>query len=313
MLKSGTETLGHVRELAVNIVAADGVVLAATWFLPAGSRPPPRVAVAIACGGGIAAKYYYRCARYLAARGAAVLCCDYRGIGASRHGSLRGFEAGIEHWGALDLGAALDHVKATYPNLPLAVVAHSVGTLLVGAAANAQQLSRIVFFGPHTGYWGDYGARWRWLLYLNWHVLMPMVTKMVGYFPGRALKMGEDLPREFALDWSGRRHPELVTNAKDHRRFDALLARFGEVRANALVLSVTDDAFAPPAAARRILDLYPNLQVQQEVVSPVERGVRGLGHMSFLKRSTGEFFWNRAAAWLLQEMPDLNGKSAAAP
>ena len=170
---------------SVRLNAADGETLAGRWYCSGEPTAEPSIVVVIVPGGGILAQFYERLARYLAERGAAVLTFDYRGIGESRRGTLRGLHAPIEVWGQLDVGAALKAAKSRYPSLPLGVVAHSIGSLILGAAQDARSISRLVFFAPHTAYFGDYGRRWRWLLYLTWHVLMPSVTKMVGYFPGR--------------------------------------------------------------------------------------------------------------------------------
>jgi len=284
------------------VVAADGFTLRGKWFLPATIDPSAPVVV-IACGGGIPARYYSRMAKFLAGKGMAALTFDYRGIGESRGSCFKGLEAGVETWAQLDLGAALSTARAAFPLASLGMIAHSVGALLIGAAPDAHKVSRLVLFGPHTGYWRDYRPRWRWLLFLTWHVLMPIVTKMVGYFPGRALRLGEDLPRAFALDWAGRRRPGLLRTASDVRRFGQILARYGQMRAQTLILSVTDDAFAPPVAAHRLLSLYPNLAAVHETIAPADLGHRRLGHMAFLRRPTGFFFWERAAAWLLQTDP----------
>jgi predicted alpha/beta hydrolase len=250
---------------------------------------------------------YIRLARYLAGRGAAVLTFDYRGIGESREGDLRGLTAGMDDWATLDFGAALAEARATYPQLPLAAVAHSVGTLYVGAAPDAARLSRLVFLGPHTGYWRDYRPRWRWLMYLAWHVFMPAVTKVVGYFPGRALRLGEDLPAQVAYDWAGRRQPEIAGTPEDARRFGPGLALYGEMHADTLALSISDDAFAPPDAARRLLSNYPGLNVIHETITPASLGCRRLGHFGFLRRSAGEYFWRRTADWLILQDGDAVG------
>ncbi len=285
---------------SVRLNAADGEVLVGRWYCAAPPAPEPSIVVVIVPGGGILAKFYGRLARYLAERGAAVLTFDYRGIGESRRGTLRGFHAPIEVWGQLDVGAALKAAKCKYPSLPLGVVAHSIGSLILGAAKDADSISRLVFFAPHTAYFGDYGRRWRWLLYLTWHVFMPTVTKMVGYFPGRALRLGNDLPKGFAMDWAGRRKPHLMGTREHRERFAAILAQYGRVRARALSITVADDAFAPEEAARRLLAVYPGISVVHEIVLPADLGAKRLGHMAFVSRLHGEYFWRRAAAWLLQ-------------
>ena len=307
------ETPDGVRERPIRFVAEDGVALSGTWFVLVESLHAPTTAVVVTCGAGIPAKFYRRFAHYLAGRGAAVLTFDYRGIGESREGSLRHLKVGMDAWAVQDLGAALAEARTTYPQLPLSAVAHSVGTLYVGATPDAGRLSRLVFLGPHTGYWRDYGRRWRWLMRFVWHVFMPAVTKRIGYFPGRALRLGEDLPSQVALDWAARRQPELAANLDSARRFGPALSRYGETRADTLAISISDDAFAPPGAARRLLAMYPNLRAVHETVTPASLGCRRLGHLGFLRRPAGEYFWRRAAAWLIPEGDHAqSGESARA-
>jgi predicted alpha/beta hydrolase len=123
-----------VGEVPVRLAADDGVPLAGTWFEPAATAAAPSTAIVVACGAGIPARFYRRLAQYLAARGAAVLTFDYRGVGASRAGSLRRMRGGMDDWALHDIAAALAEANDRYPALPLATVAHSVGALLVGAA-----------------------------------------------------------------------------------------------------------------------------------------------------------------------------------
>lgn len=289
-----------IRERSTTFFTTDGAELGGTWFLP-----PEGVqviaAIVITCGGGIPARVYHRLARFLAARDAAVLTFDYRGIGASRQGSLRGMRAGVDTWGAADLDAAFTTARQMFPAAPLDAVAHSVGALLLGAAQDASRLSRIVFLGPHTGYWRDYAKRWRLPLYLSWHVLMPAATRIFGYFPGKTLGMGEDLPPQVAMDWANRRQPELVRGNDDRRGIAAILEMYGEVRAPTLALSASDDVFAPPGAAKRLLALYPNAPVTYQLVTPASVNSRRLGHMGYLRPLEGEEIWTMTSSWLLSK------------
>lgn len=301
MKKSEGEALQEgLRERAVEFAATDGVNLSGTWFIPLEGQGQIKAAIVVACGGGIPARFYRRLAQHLARRGAAVLTFDYRGIGRSRRGSLKGLQGGADVWAVRDLGAALALAHNAFPDLPLDAVAHSVGTLLIGAAPDAAHLSRLVFFAPHTGYWRDYAPRWRWLLHFIWHIVMPVLTRVFGYFPGKALGLGEDLPAGIARDWAKRRQPGFLIGA-DSRPLDQLLGRYKNVRASTLSLSVSDDVFAPSCAADRLLALYPNLRVKHEVITPSSVGSRRLGHFGFLRRPSGEVFWERAAGWLLSE------------
>ncbi len=293
----------------VQFPATDGVPLSGRWFLPRDGAADPPVPVVVVPGGGIPARYYRGMAAHLAGCGASVLTFDYRGIGESRRGSLKGLQAGIDDWGCSDLGGALAHARTEFPGVAPRAVTHSIGAILLGAPPEAQGIDRVVLLAPHTAYWRDYGGRWRWLLYLTWHQLMPTVTRLVGYFPAKALGLGEDLPRAFALDWARRRQPDLMPTEHERRRFGAILARFDRMTAQALAISVADDAFAPPAAARRLLALYPNMPVVQETVTPADLHRKRLGHMAFMRRSTGPYFWDRIAAWFLRTTP--TGRASA--
>jgi len=138
---------------------------------------------------------------------------------------------------------------------------------------------------------------------------MPIVTKIVGFFPGRLLGMGEDLPRGFAMDWSRRRQPAIMVTDEDRRRFGAILAQYDQVEAPTLSLSVTDDAFAPPVAAHRLLASYPRMHAVEASFSPSDLGCRRLGHFAFLRHKYGNVFWERAEAWLLQA--ERNGRTSS--
>ena len=85
-------------------------------------------------------QYYSRFAEYLFRQGMDVMLFDYRGIGVSRHGSLRGFEASWSDWGSLDFEALVQRAQREFPEQPINVVGHSFGGCAAGLAA--------IGFGP---------------------------------------------------------------------------------------------------------------------------------------------------------------------
>lgn len=97
----------------LSLTAADGYILAAHHWQP---EAMPRAVVVINPATAVKAAYYHRYARFLAENGFAVLTYDYRGIGASRQGSLRRWRHVSKlDWGRYDCEAALAWARQTYP------------------------------------------------------------------------------------------------------------------------------------------------------------------------------------------------------
>lgn len=286
--------------LPVRLRAHDGYELGGSLYAAPGTQAPPRAAL-LHCGGGIPAARYRRFASYLASRGIPTLTYDYRGIGWSRPAALRGFEAALEDWAEYDCAGAIGWLRQRYQGAEILGIAHSIGALLVGGAGNAAEQSRLVLIGGHTGYYGDYGGRYRLPMTLVWHALMPAITRLVGYFPARRLGLGEDLPAKFALQWAGRRSPELRPVGTDPAvaRVQMLLDRCAALQRPALLVSISDDAFATPAGVRRLMAYYPRLFPLQHLrFTPADAGLRRIGHFGFFSRKAGAVLWPRLLAQL---------------
>lgn len=276
----------------VRLRAADGYLLGGVFY-PARALPRPRVAV-LHGGAGIPALRYRHFARFLAESGISVLTYDYRGIGLSRPAQMRGFGASVEDWAEHDCAAAIGWLAERVPGAEMIGIAHSIGALLVGGAENAGLQDRLLLVSAHTGYIGDYRPLYRIPMALLWHVVMPLVTRSVGYFPARRLGLGDDIPKKVALQWAGRTSSDVtpVAPGSDHDRTRSLLNRCAALERPAQLVSISDDAFATVASATRLLSsYYPRLLPRQHIVlAPAEAGVHRLGHFGVFSRAA-------AAAW----------------
>ena len=283
----------------------DGYELIGSLFAPSAVQNASRVVV-IHCGAGIPAARYERFAAFLARAGLPTLTYDYRGIGRSRRGALRGFAASMEDWAQYDCAAAIDCLRARFPAADITGIAHSIGCLLVGGADNAAEQSRLLMVGGHTGYYGDYRCRYRLQMMLAWHILMPALTRLVGYFPGRRLGLGEDIPERTALQWAARRSPELrpAGTGPDDLRTQRLLDRCAALQRPALLVSISDDAFATPTGIQRLMGYFPRLSPLRHLrLTPADAGVRRIGHFGFFTRRAGPPLWPR----LLAELKPMGG------
>jgi len=282
----------------VELFALDNFPLGARlWALP-GSPPARRVAL-INAGAGIAGGYYDRFAAFFAENGIPTLVYDYRGIGRSRPSSLRGFQTSVEEWGSKDCAAALQWLSDRYPWARRTVVGHSIGGFVTGFVTNGALIDQMLLVGAHTGYWRDYAAGARPFMFLLWHMVMPAITRAVGYFPGRRLRLLEDLPKGVALEWAARRKPEFWWNLRradgslDSGLVEKLLARFSAIRAHALVIRFTDDPFATEAATDRLLGLYSSTSAVRLVYSAADGDGQRIGHFGFFRSRFRSTLWPR--------------------
>ena len=122
----------------LTIIALDGTPLGATLFEP--NRPAPTNAplIVIGCAAGVPSRYYNRFATYVAERGHPVLPWDYRGMGLSRAGSLRGSPILMRDWCTIDTPGVIDWAARAYPDRPLHWLGHSLGGFATGLATTTR-------------------------------------------------------------------------------------------------------------------------------------------------------------------------------
>lgn len=281
----------------IRLRTADGCDIGAVFYPALRPRAQRRVAV-LHCGGGIPAARYRRFAQFLSEFGIPVLTYDYRGIGWSRPAELRGFEASTEDWMEYDSAAAIAWLRERFPDDEIMGISHSIGVLALGGAPNASEQDRLILIGPHTGYFGDYRALYRLPMALMWHGIMPVLTRMFGYFPGTRLRLGDDLPAGFALQWAGRLSPgfRLAGTQAGRERMRKLLGNCAALERPALLVTISDDAFATSAGAERVMAVLPRLASRQIVLTPAEANMNRLGHFGFFRQKGGPPLWSRLLA-----------------
>lgn len=278
----------------IEIVCSDGVVLGGHFW--------PRVRGATAGTAiinpatGVLARYYHHYARFLAAHGFDVVTYDYRGIGASRPASMRGCNHRWRQWGEKDFEAVLAWVLGRDASAPVSVVGHSVGGALPGLAGNARAIHRLLSVGGQFGCWRHYAPACRARLFLKWHVAMPVLTALFGYFPGRRLGWLEDLPAGIAYEWAFRR-PRVEDNYPEAER-DAILRRFDAMTAPILAVTMSDDEIATVPAIRTVLDRYRGAQRTQVLLQPADLGQEAVGHFSLFHNRHATGFWLDTLLWL---------------
>src|SRR4051794_33825871 len=145
------------------IPALDGFPLAATLYRPAA---PPRRLVVVNSAMGVRRQFYGAFAAFLAGRGYAALCYDYRGIGGST-GRPTG-AARLGDWGERDFAGVLAWARQAHPRAAIGCVGHSLGGQLVGLAEEAGRIDAFLAVAAQSGYWRHWRMRHWPKLLLAW-------------------------------------------------------------------------------------------------------------------------------------------------
>ena len=292
----------------VEIVCQDGYRLRGhLWRTDGASRGTVIVNPATA----VLAKYYHYYARFLTQNGFDVLTYDYRGIGLSRPERLRGCGFRWSDWGELDFDAAVRFAKSHDPDATLLVVGHSFGGFLPGLAESAVLVDRMLTVGAQYAWWRDYAAHRRVPLFLKWHVVMPVVTAVCGYFPGRRLGWLEDMPSGVANEWSFRK--DRMELSHPPRKRDALLRRFAAVTAPILAVTVWDDEYAPPVAVKRGLSYYTSSDRIFIHLDSKDLGHDSVGHFGLFHSRHADGFWQQTLSWLAEGRNPWQAKARPSP
>jgi predicted alpha/beta hydrolase len=268
--------------------------------VPGRRRLPVRPATSVRC------RHYSRFADYLFANGFDVITYDYRGIGESRPASLKDLNASWSDWGALDFEAMLKRAQREFPGQPIDVVGHSFGGCAAGLGASGHLIRRLVTVGAQFAYWRDYAPAHRWRMFGKWHVVMPLLTRIFGYFPGKRLGWLEDTPAGVVRDWS----TPTPRYEKRPSGQDIHVKNFAAVTARTLAISISDDPYGTVPAIERLLGYFSNSTNTHLRIAPEDIGEEEVGHFAFFRSPYQATLWPIALSWLQsgELAPDIPGR-----
>ena len=266
-------------------VAGGAQQLAVRRYEPAGT---PRASVVIGGAMGVRQSFYEPFAQWLSQQGLRVWTFDYRGSGDSRGNlPLREVDADLFDW-ARDYEAVIDAAKAELPDEPLYLLGHSLGAQLPGFLQRPEQVDGLVSIAAGSGYWRENAPKLKRTILYFWFVLVPLVTRLFGYFPGRKLKKVGDLPRGVILQW--RRwclNPRYSVGAEGE-----LAARsYSRVRFPVLALSMTDDELMTLAGTNSLVSFYTGAPSAIERIAPADVQARRIGHFGFFREQFSQSLW----------------------
>jgi predicted alpha/beta hydrolase len=262
----------NVRRVPTTLEADDGRELTATWFEPTG---PAVGVVLLAPAMATPAAYYAAFATWLASRGRRTLTFDLRGT--ESVAAMKAESADVLRWFG-DMADALDRAFAGADGLPVTWIGHSLGGQAIPFVDHSR-LARIVTVASGTGYWRLNPPSIRWRAPLLWLGIAPIATRLAGYYPGRSLRILDNVPAGVMRQW-GR-----WCMHEDYLGVDVPRAaeRFSSVTTPMTVLSFTDDELMSAASIAALHDRFVNADQVRQRYTPEQLDVSRMGHHGFFR------------------------------
>jgi predicted alpha/beta hydrolase len=237
--------------------------------------------------------FYKRFSEYAQSRGVNVITTDYRGIGDSKQGSLKGFKMEYADWSRYDLAAS---VKWASDRGRVWMVGHSLCGHAIGQLPEPALIRAAYICAAGAGWHGWMPQPERLKVQLMWRVLGPIVTRYYGYMPMSLLGAGEDLPMGVYRDWKywcGFPHYFFDDPNAHH-----ITSRFADITIPIVANVSVDDLWAPPKSRDAFFKGFVNAKIEPVDIFPKQFGVSNIGHMGYFRQNVGAKLWPQIIEWL---------------
>jgi predicted alpha/beta hydrolase len=279
-----------------SIATENGQAISASFFRP---ESDARAAVLIVPAMGTVQQYYAPLAAWLASRGFLVATFDYSGTGLSRNGDLRELKVDIVDWAQDECHAMVNAISAEVSGKPLYWLGHSLGGQIFGFVPNRQRVTKAVTIASGSGYWLENSPALKWKVWWLWYVVAPLSMRLLGYFPGKRLRMVGDLPRGVMEQW--RRwclDPDYAVGVEGAET----RSQFAALRTPITSFSFSDDEFMSARNIDSLHGFYASAPRTTKRFSPADIGVKRIGHFGFFNARFEQSLWQ---AHLLPELTTL--------
>ena len=275
------------RDAAEHRIDARGHALVASLFETPGSD----TVVLVNAATGVPRQFYKYFAAYLRDHGWTTVTYDYRGIGGSAPPKLRGFGARMRDWAMIDMQVLVDWLSSEFEPRRIFSVGHSFGGQGIGMVEEPRRITAMVGVSAQSGYWGVQGGSEKYRARIAVTALIPVLTRLFGYFPWGLFAAGENLPGGVALEWARWcRDPDYLLGDET-----LPLERYDAFDAPVLAYSIDDDDWGTPRAVDDMMRAYSD--VTRRHLVPADYGLQKIGHMGFFRRGA-EPIWDEVIAWL---------------
>lgn len=276
-----------------NIDTINGHQLASVFYSPA---EEVKGVILIVPAMGVTQKFYAALASWLATQGYLVATFDYSGIGQSQVGHLRDSKVTISDWANFDCAAMVDACSSMAQGKPLYWIGHSLGGQILGMVPNQHLITKVISIASGSGYWLENVSSLKWRVWWLWFFVVPIATRLYGYFPGRRLRKIGDLPRGVMNQWrTWCLNPEYLIGIEG----ETAREKYKSVVLPITSFSFTDDEMMSHRNISSLHDFYSTASKVMNRIDPKDIGIKHIGHFGFFK---AKFETNLWGDYLLPEL-----------
>ena len=232
---------------------------------------------------GIRAKFYSKLAEGLAAYGTSTIVVEQRGNGESPYRPGDGSRFGLRDYLDIDIAAATTWVQKEFPGVPIYIGGHSLGGHMaaLAGALHPEHYAGIVRLACGFPYHKDFPRPSSTFIKVM-ILTIPLLTWLVGYFPGSRLGFGGREYRELMMDW----RLWAKSGSYENRRFPGSEAAMATYPKRVISIGFNNDTLAPDAAINRSVGMFRTADVTQLKLSAAQQGDY-LGHINWAKKPDG--------------------------
>lgn len=252
------------------------------------------VILVIASAMGVKQSFYQGFSEFAKENGISVITFDYSGIGSSLYGDIKSQRDSLYSWGNRDLEAVINYSIEKFPNHKKVVLGHSIGGQLIGLTPSIVNLDKIILMSAQSGYWGFWKGFNKVKMFLNWHLLFPILTYFIGFMPSKKFSKMENLPVNVAKEWAKWcRNPNyLFDYFSEDKTF------FNKIKCEITSVSFDDDFFAPKKSVDWLSGKFQNAALKRKHLFPNDFNVSKIGHFDVFKSNFKNSIWK----FLLEEI-----------
>ncbi|WP_223669750.1 alpha/beta hydrolase family protein [Kangiella shandongensis] len=268
----------------VSFTAADGFELKGALYPAATGEEQSSSTRFLVIGSafGVPYQYYKHIAAFLADNGISVVTFDYRGISHSQKGNMPADNILMQHWGQLDLEAAIQFVKDKYAPGNLYYMGHSAGGQITGLAPSSVEFDKIVIAASGVGSWRLWPGWQKYGLAAIWYVIFPLVlTAQFGHYFSSKLLGPIPVPKTAVKQWLRWARSEEYLFTPKH---GLDISNYAKLKAKLFGLTISDDWYAPQEARDGLLKHYSNCHIETQFIRPVDLGLNKIGHFGLFKK-----------------------------